>query len=221
MSLGRLDALQARVLAVLAPLEPRWTLTGGGALAGFYTQHRTTRDLDLFVRDHHTLGTIVADARALLHEAGFSVNVVRSTPTFSQLDVRDRDATVLVDLVADPTPIAESPVSVMVGDTSILIDTPHQLLINKLCALLSRSEIRDLVDVRALRDAGGDIERALHDCPRQDGGFSSLTFAWSLQGIPLERLARASGASDDDVEALVALRTHLITIATTGARPAS
>jgi hypothetical protein len=29
----------------------RWTLSGGGALAGVHTQHRTTRDLDLFYRD--------------------------------------------------------------------------------------------------------------------------------------------------------------------------
>jgi hypothetical protein len=28
---------------------------------------------------------------------------------------------------------------------SSLLDTPHQILVNKLCALLSRSELRDLV----------------------------------------------------------------------------
>jgi hypothetical protein len=32
-----------------AGLQPPWTLTGGGALAGFHTKHRETRDLDLFV----------------------------------------------------------------------------------------------------------------------------------------------------------------------------
>jgi hypothetical protein len=45
---GKLSALQQRILVVLSPLRPSWTLTGGAALAGFHTKHRETRDLDLF-----------------------------------------------------------------------------------------------------------------------------------------------------------------------------
>jgi hypothetical protein len=48
MSANRLSAIQERVLVALAALRPQWTLTGGGALVGFYTMHRETRDLDLF-----------------------------------------------------------------------------------------------------------------------------------------------------------------------------
>jgi hypothetical protein len=50
MALGRLTVLQERALVALGGIEPRWTLTGGGALAGFHTRHRVTRDLDLFFR---------------------------------------------------------------------------------------------------------------------------------------------------------------------------
>lgn len=46
MSIGKLSTLQERVLRLLADVEPPWTLTGGAALAGFHTHHRTTRDLD-------------------------------------------------------------------------------------------------------------------------------------------------------------------------------
>jgi len=45
---GRLSSLQRRVLKLLAGLSPPWTLSGGGALVGFYVGHRETRDLDLF-----------------------------------------------------------------------------------------------------------------------------------------------------------------------------
>jgi len=220
MSLGRLTAIQQRVLETLADVEPRWTLTGGGALAGFYTQHRDTRDLDLFFRDQRTLGMAVMDVRTRLEACGFSVAVLRSTPTFSQLDVRDASGTVILDLVADPTPVAEVPRSVTVGPVSILIDTPYQLLVNKLCALLSRSELRDLVDVRALVASDADLMRALTDCPGQDAGFSPLSFAWALNGLPLERLARARGWPDDTIAELASFRAHLIAIATAGARPA-
>jgi hypothetical protein len=40
MSPNQLSAIQERVLVALAALRPQWTLTGGGALVGFYTRHR-------------------------------------------------------------------------------------------------------------------------------------------------------------------------------------
>ena len=49
-------------MIALSGLQPAWTLTGGAALAGFYTKHRETRDLDLFFHHEKTLGSLVADA---------------------------------------------------------------------------------------------------------------------------------------------------------------
>ena len=59
-------------------------------------------------------------------------------------EVRDGADSVLVDLVADPVPIAVAPQAIRLGGATIWVDTAHQLLVNKLCALLSRSELRDL-----------------------------------------------------------------------------
>lgn len=42
--------------------------------------------------------------------------------------------------------------------STIAVDTRREILASKLAALLERSEIRDLVDVRALLHAGGDLE---------------------------------------------------------------
>src|SRR3954471_24192143 len=102
MSIGRLSALQERVLLQLAGVEPRWTLTGGAALAGFHTHHRETRDLDLFFHHERTLGSLVADATHALLTAGMSVTALRTTTTFAQLDVRRDADSVVIDLVADP-----------------------------------------------------------------------------------------------------------------------
>ena len=35
--------IQRRALVALTGLSPQWTLTGGGALAGFHLNHRLTR----------------------------------------------------------------------------------------------------------------------------------------------------------------------------------
>jgi hypothetical protein len=220
MSIGRLSALQVRVLQQLAGLQPPWTLTGGGALAGFRTQHRDTRDLDLFFRDQQVLGEIVHDVRQRLELDGLQVAVLRTSPMFMQLDVRDGQSSVIVDLVADPTPIAEPPELTSIGDGQILVETPHQLLVNKLCALLSRSELRDLIDVRELLAKGENLVRALEDCPRQDAGFSPLTFGWSMRGLRIDRLGAPMGLDAQQVGALERFRDELVERVMSAARPA-
>lgn len=203
MATGRLTNLQTRALEILSTLRPAWTLTGGAAMAGFHTQHRGTRDLDLFFRPQPILGDVVAEARSALQADGLTATVLRSTPAFAQLDVKSADEAVVIDLVADPTPIAEQP-------QPTLVETPHQLLVNKLCALLSRSEVRDLVDVQVLVATGGDLPRALHDCPDQDAGFSPLSFGWCVRGLDLAKLGAAVGMSPAQVDDLDRFRIELI-----------
>jgi hypothetical protein len=76
LSLGRLTPLQERLLVVLAGMEPPWTLSGGGALAGFYTAHRDTRDLDLFWQHRRDLGDIVETVVRRLEAAGLETTVL-------------------------------------------------------------------------------------------------------------------------------------------------
>src|SRR5215831_6242870 len=219
MTPGKLSALQERILVVLAELRPVRTLTGGAALAGFHTKHRETRDLDLFFRPLRDLGSVVMDATATLQRAGLSVVPVRSSSTFAQIDVRLDTESTIVDFVADPTPVAEAAQATRVGEVTILVETPHQLLVNKLCALLSRSEFRDLIDIRALVEAGADLPRALHDCPGQDAGFSPMTFAWGAKSLPLRRIAAAQGWPEAEIEALERFRDTLIERVMADARP--
>jgi len=219
MTLGRLTALQQRVLIVLADIDPPWTLTGGGALAGFHTLHRETRDLDLFFRPQRTLDHVTADVREKLEAAGLVVQNLRTSPAFCQLHVSDEASAIEVDLVADPTPVAEAARPTPCGSVTILVETPYQLLVNKLGALVSRSELRDLVDVRVLLEAGGDLTRALGDCPKQDGGFSPLTFGWAVRGLPVRRLAKSLGWSEAIIDELERFRDELVDRVVTAARP--
>src|SRR5262249_8965504 len=142
--------------------------------------------------------------------AGLDVAVMQTAEAFSRIGVRDGAEALVVDLVADPVPLAEPPQRLNLGGASILVDTPHQILVNKLCALLSRSELRDLIDVEALLPAGGDVAQALVDCPEQDGGFSPLTLSWSMRGLPIQRLANALGWPRERSELLERFRDELV-----------
>jgi hypothetical protein len=214
-----LSAVQEQVLVALSGMQPTWTLTGGGALVGFHTKHRETRDLDLFFHHQKALGSIVADATHALQAAGMSVVPLHTSAMFVQLDVRRGSDSVIVDLVADPTPIAETAQPLALGGATIMVETPHQLLVNKLCALVSRSELRDLVDVRALVESGVDLVRALRDCPGQDAGFSPLTFAWGAQNLPLRRVATAQAWPASEIEELERFRDALVARVIAQAQP--
>jgi hypothetical protein len=210
MSGDRLSGLQWRILGILSGLEPQWTLTGGAALAGVHLKHRTTKDLDLFFRKVGQLGTLPDEVRSRLTKEGLEVSTLRSGATFTQLRVGDGIAVCIVDLVAEPVPSLEPPLQVPIGETVIAVDTPHEILVNKLCALLGRSELRDLEDVRMLLERGGDFERALADAPQKDGGFSPLTLAWVLRGFHPRMLAPAIGLNEAAAERLEQFKQSLI-----------
>jgi hypothetical protein len=210
MSGDKLSALQWRILEVLAGVEPPWTLTGGAALAGVHLKHRTTKDLDLFWHGRNQLGPLPVAIRDRLTAANLEVDVLQSSDTFFQLRVRSEEAVCVVDLVAESVAPIEAPVQVRVRDLSIAVDTPQEILVNKLCALLGRAEIRDLVDVRSLLRAGADLTKALGDAPRKDAGFSPLTLAWVLRDIRPTSLTAVTDLSEAEAKELEAFKDQLI-----------
>jgi nucleotidyltransferase AbiEii toxin of type IV toxin-antitoxin system len=210
MSGGKLTALQWRILEVLADIRPPWTLTGGGALVGFHLKHRTTNDLDLFWHGQSQLGALPQAVADRLASAGLEVKVVQSGGSFYQFRVGDGQEVCVVDLVAESIPPVEAPNLVRVQGISISVDTPYEILVNKLCALLGRAEIRDLIDVRFLLQAGADLKRALQDAPRKDAGFSPLTLAWVLRDLRPAALARVTNMDKAEAEDLEIFKERLI-----------
>ena len=206
--------VQRRALVALAGLEPRWTLTGGGALAGFHLGHRLTRDVDLFFRDRSLLERLGEDAERLLKTHGFEVSRLVTTPAFVQLRVVNSGDVLVVDLVADPVAAIEPSLDAVIDEVHLAIDSLHEILVNKLCALLGRSEIRDLVDVGAILSSGGDLQRAVRDAPKKDAGFSALTLAWVLSRYPAAKLAPSYGLDADAMEkARATLEADLVALA--------
>jgi predicted nucleotidyltransferase component of viral defense system len=58
---------------------------------------------------------------------------------------------------------------------SVRLDSMREIAANKICALVSRSEIRDLVDLRALLEAGVDLKCAGEDTLMKDAGADPAT----------------------------------------------
>lgn len=106
------------------------------------------------------------------------------------------------------------------GNAAIDVDAPREILANKLTALLSRSEIRDLSDVEALLGCGLDLESGLVDASQKDGAMSAATLAWVLSALPVGLLARREGLAETDARRLEAFRESLVgRLATLSAPP--
>lgn len=69
----------------------------------------------------------------------------------------------------------------------------REIAANKLDALLGRSEIRDLVDMRAILGAGVDLGVAMSDAERKDAGADPATLAWVLDQITIGQSAHLPG----------------------------
>lgn len=201
MPADRLSPLQRDLLEAFFLHESRFHLTGGAALAGYYLGHRETADLDLFT----SIGVIEegeAALRAAARDVGASVEHVQTAPEFRRRLVRRARESVIVDLVVDTTPQGPQPKRHF-GD--VRVDPPQEILANKLCTLLSRAELRDLVDVLALERAGFRAEDALPLANCKDGGLTPAQLAWVLSQVTVGDDAAIPGdVSPADLQAFLA-----------------
>jgi len=179
LTTARLNDLQNDFLREFFRRENRFYLTGGAALVGFYLGHRVTNDLDLFTLENEIENgfAIVKDVARTLKA---SVEAIQTAPDFRRVLVTRSDEAIVVDLVREYV-FQLQPLKREIN--GIRVDSPEEILANKLCALLSRSEIRDLVDVRELEKAGFKIEDALSVAQQKDSGLTAAQLAWVLNQI--------------------------------------
>ena len=187
---SRLTPLQQELLRAFFEREQGLFLTGGGALVGFHLGHRQTEDLDLFTEEETAFERaphVLADAVAALGAA----MVVRQQATgFHRYFVSRGEEAVIVDLVLDRVP--QLHVEKWERD-GVRLDPPEEILVNKLNTIVSRCEIRDLVDVMVLERAGFSVEDALEGALAKDGGCTPATLAWVLSEIEIAEHAELPG----------------------------
>ena len=200
MTKTTLNKLQRDFLREFFGRENRFYLTGGAALAGFYLGHRETKDLDLFTLENE-IENGLAIARDVAKTLDAKIETIQTAPDFRRLLITRGDQAIVVDLVREFVFQLEREKSEMGG---VRLDSPEEILANKLCALLSRAEIRDLVDVRELEKAGFSLEKALPVAAQKDTGLTPAQLAWVLNQIKFgEDLEPPGGIS------IVELRDYL------------
>jgi predicted nucleotidyltransferase component of viral defense system len=195
-----LDRFQEEVLTAFFQRQGGFFLTGGAALAGFYLNHRTTKDLDLFTtEDRLDEGEqVLAD---VARGAGAKLERIQSSSTFRRFLLTRGTESLIVDLVRDTAPQIDDVKTTIRG---IWVDSKQEIMANKLCTLLSRAELRDIVDVRALEGAGLTVEDHIALAAQKDGGLTPGQLAWVLSQIEIgDDAVPPGGASVEDLRLYV------------------
>jgi len=180
-SASPLTALQRDVLAALGGV-PGFYLSGGAALALVHLQHRQSLDLDLFTEAADLVPRLVAEIEHVAAREGWTCRTLQRYASFCRLAVSRDTETTLVDVVHDTaTPLvdlARKPLAL-----GVRTDDLDDLVVNKLCALLGRSDVKDLVDLYFLERAGHDPLAWLDRARQKDGAMDAATLAFVLKDV--------------------------------------
>lgn len=143
-----LDALypiQDRVIGIVSGLDTGFYLTGGTAASRGYLNHRFSDDLDFFVNDDPRFGLWAERLiRSLSLEAAWRLDVTMKEERIVRLAVSAGEVLLKVELVNDvPAHVGEIRRHPVLGR----LDSPENILANKVSALIDRGEPKDLADI--------------------------------------------------------------------------
>lgn len=156
-----------------------FALAGAGAIREHALTDRPTTDVDLFgppLTTAEEFAGVVDLVEQTLSDAGYSVELVRSFAQFARLRLVKDGADVLdVDLALNWR--ADPPVRLAVGP----VLSERDAIAGKLSAVYSRGEVRDFLDLDAIRSSGRITDNALLTLGAEhDDGFDQRIFAEQL-----------------------------------------
>ena len=143
--LNTLYPFQEEVLHVINTVESGFYLTGGTAASRAYLHHRFSDDLDLFVNDDNSF-TLWADRiiQALTQQHHWQVTVDLRDLRYVRLTVMRNAFPLKIEMINDvPAHIGPIAVHPQLGR----IDSAENILANKITAVVSREEPKDLADI--------------------------------------------------------------------------
>jgi len=136
---------QDRVLARIHALETGLYLGGGTAASRGYLHHRFSDDLDLFADDDARFLLWVARViQQLGQNAAWQMEVLLREERFVRLTLLEGEALLKLEFINDvPSRVGAVRQHPVLGR----LDSPENILANKITALLDREEPKDLADI--------------------------------------------------------------------------
>ena len=165
-------------LFCLPEVQNNFFLTGGTALSVFYLFHRVSNDIDLFTTDKFDFPAFLFTLK-LKWPMNFSV--IKESSFFVSSIIED----VKVDFVFDTLSRKTKRKKIHLrDDLSIQIDSIENIVSNKLCTIVSRTEPKDFIDFYFLLKLipGLSCDRIYKDAQQKDAIFDDApTAAYQIE----------------------------------------
>lgn len=181
--------LQDKFLSWWRSADLPFYLTGGTALGRFYLNHRFSDDLDFFTNANVHYASLIAQLNSRI-KGHFEINLQQSVfaDDFTRFFITENDLFLKIELVNDVEYYAGKPVEYKYG----FIDTPLNILSNKLTAVVDRDEPKDIFDIIHLSDSYAFNWMDVFYHARQKSTINELDVEKRLATFPVEWLGNVN-----------------------------
>ncbi len=141
---SKLYQLQNKFLNFWGNLDLPFYLTGGTALGRFYLNHRYSEDLDFFVNeDDNYKEYMKLFAKQLENIFKVDKSKTLSYDNYTRFYIYENETILKLDFVNDVKYRSGQPIEIYFGR----IDTPLNILSNKISTIINRDEPKDIFDI--------------------------------------------------------------------------
>lgn len=194
--------LKRDLLRAIFRLHTEFFLTGGSALGIFYLEHRRSYGMDFFSFreiDWHRLSN---DLTAICSDIGARLKNLQISPHYARYEIQRDEEKEILDFVHEMTPQINAEKSRF---DDIAVDTVDEITVNKWCALLGRTEIKDIIDLYFLSKTV-DIWSLFKRAREKEGGVDPSMLSYTLSQITITETPDylIADVSADEIEHFIA-----------------
>ena len=181
-----LTALKKDFLKAFFDRSQAFFLTGGSALGVFYLQHRLSYDLDFFTTAEHTEWRLLDnEIRSISAAIGAQCETITAAPTFRRYQLNRGMEREIVDFVVEMVPQLD-PEKNRFG--KLRVDTLREITVNKICTLIGRCEVKDLVDLFFLSRRGFTVREHFAEARQKEGGLDPAIISFILARTTISKV---------------------------------
>lgn len=185
----RLYSLQDKFLQWWSGMEYPFYLTGGTALGRFYLNHRYSEDLDFFINKNSEYQRYIKElVKKINGSFETDTDISLFTEDFTRIFIKDGEIKLKIEFVNDIEYYAGKVAVYRYG----FIDTPVNILSNKLTAITNREEPKDVYDILKIAENFSFRWPEIFYHSKQKALINELDVAERLTTFPVEWIEEVS-----------------------------
>ncbi len=191
---SRLYLLQDKFLSWWNTLNLPFYLTGGTALGRFYLNHRFSEDLDFFINASPQYLNYIDEIKNKI-SSQFEINLQQSlfSEDFTRFFITEDDISLKIEFINDVEYYPGQPNVYRYGK----IDTPLNILSNKLSAVVGRDEPKDISDIIHISRNYSFNWMQIFEHTKQKAVINELDVAQRFSLFPVEWLSNVNWLNDN------------------------